>query len=212
MNITLYYAPFACSLVPYVALTEAKADFTVQPINIRGKEQMSADYLALNAKHKVPLLLVDGKPLSENVAIQLWIAREFPDAEILPSQPWMEAQAVSLLSWFSSGFHPNISRMNAPLKFCDVPGSEDSVKALAQKSLFEAFALADQLLEGRQFFFEHFTSADAYLFWCWRRTGMFGLDLSQFKNCAAHFERLNERASIQKVLAYDQEIQARFGL
>jgi hypothetical protein len=33
MTITLYYAPVACSLVPYVALTEARADFDVRVVN-----------------------------------------------------------------------------------------------------------------------------------------------------------------------------------
>ena len=212
MKIALYYAPFACSIVPYIALTEAGADFEVRPINIRGKEQMSPDYLALNPKHKVPLLVVDGQPLSENVAIQLWIARQFPQARILPAEPWLEAQGVSLLSWFASGFHPNISRINAPLKFCDVPGSEESVKALAKKSLFEAFALADKLLDGREFFFDHFTSADVYLLWCWRRTELFGFDLSGFPNCKALVERLNERDSVRKAVAFDAQLRAQFGL
>ena len=78
MDIVLYYAPVACSLVPYVTLTEAKAKFTVHPMNLRKGQQNSDDYLRLNPKHKVPLLVIDGKPLTENVAIQQWIARSFP--------------------------------------------------------------------------------------------------------------------------------------
>ena len=31
----------------------------------------------MNPKHKVPVLLIDGEPLTENVAIQLFIARRF---------------------------------------------------------------------------------------------------------------------------------------
>ena len=75
MEILLYYAPIACSLVPYVTLTEANVNFEVRTVNLRKEQQKSADYLKLNPKHKVPLLVVDGRPLSENVAIQIWIAR-----------------------------------------------------------------------------------------------------------------------------------------
>jgi hypothetical protein len=40
MEIVLYYAPVAWSLVPYVTLTEAKANFTVRPVNLRkGKKR-----------------------------------------------------------------------------------------------------------------------------------------------------------------------------
>ena len=47
----------------------------MRTLNLRKEQQRSVEYLKLNPKHKVPLLVVDGKPLSENVAIQIWIAR-----------------------------------------------------------------------------------------------------------------------------------------
>ena len=97
MNIVLYYAPNACSLVPYVTLTEANAAFEVRPLNFRKGQNMSADYLKLNPKHKVPLLVVDGKTLTENVAIQTFIARTFPQAKLMPADPWQELQAISIL-------------------------------------------------------------------------------------------------------------------
>jgi glutathione S-transferase len=117
MEITLYYAPIACSLVPYVTLTEANANFSVQTINLQKGQQNSADYLRLNPKHKVPLLLVDGKPLTENVAIQIWIAHNFPKAALLPSDPWQELRAISMLSWCPSSIHPLLSRINSRLRF-----------------------------------------------------------------------------------------------
>ncbi|AKH98911.1 glutathione S-transferase [Hoeflea sp. IMCC20628] len=212
MNIALYYAPFSCALVPYVMLTEAEVSFDVRPLNIRGKANMTPEYLALNPKHKVPLLLVDGEPLSENVAIQLWIARSFPHVRLLPTEPWAEAQAVSLLSWFASGIHPGISRYNAPLKFCDVAGTEDSTRRLAGASLLEGFRLAEKMLEGRTYLLDEYSSADIYLFWCFRRSGFFpGLDLSGFENIAAHSERLAERSSIRKALALDDAVKQQFG-
>ena len=60
--------------------------------------------------------------------------------------------------------------------------------------LFEDFAIADGLLAGREFFFDHFTAPDAYFFWCFRRALSFNLDLSKFAHCAAHFEHIKQRA------------------
>src|SRR5687767_8840753 len=68
MKIELYYAPITCALAPYVTLTEAKAEFEVRPLNFRKNQHNSPEYLKLNPKHKVPLLIVDGKILSESVA------------------------------------------------------------------------------------------------------------------------------------------------
>lgn len=210
MEIALYYAPIACSLVPYVTLTEAGADFEVRPVNTKKKHQMKPEYLAINPKHKVPVLMIDGVPLTENIAIQIWIARTFPKAKLLPSDPRQEIDAISLLSFFSSGIHPYLSRINTPSKCCDVAGTEDSVHRLAKKPLFDYFGIADNMLEGREYFFDHFTAADAYFFWCFRRGLLFDLDQGEFGNCMAHFERMKERASVQKVLAYEAEIQTEF--
>jgi glutathione S-transferase len=210
MEIVLYYAPIACSLVPYVTLTEAGADFKVETINMKKGQHRSPEYLKLNPKHKVPLLVVDGNPLSENVAIQSWIARTFPNAKLLPSDPWQELQALSLLSWCSSGIHPFLSRLNSPSGVCDLPGAGESVRKIAIKHLFENYKLADELLAGREYFFDHFTAPDAHFFWCFRRGSLFDLDLSEFKNCTAHFERMKRRPSVQKLLDFEKSVQDEF--
>jgi glutathione S-transferase len=210
MEIVLYYAPIACSLAPYITLTEAGAEFSVSTINMKKGQHKSAEYLKLNPKHKVPLLVVDGKPLSESAAIQMWIARNFPKAKLLPSDPWQELQAISLLSWCSSGIHPYLSRLNSPIGVCDSPGTEASVRKIAASALFENYQIADEMLAGREYFFDHFTAPDSHFFWCFRRGLQFDLDLSGFANCTAHFERMKTRPSVQKLLAFEKSVQAEF--
>jgi glutathione S-transferase len=99
MPLILYYAPVTCALVPYVTLTEAGAPFEVRPLNFGKGQHMTPEYLAVNPKHKVPLLVVDGEKLTENVAIQIWIARNFPAAKLLPASQMQELKAISLLAW-----------------------------------------------------------------------------------------------------------------
>jgi glutathione S-transferase len=210
MDIVLYYAPITCALAPYVTLTEANAHFEVRPVNLRKRQQHSPEYLKLNPKHKVPVLVVDGRILTENTAIHLWVSRAFPQANILPADPWQQLKAISLHSWCSSGIHPFLSRTNSPSGVCDVAGTEESVRKIAAEQLFENYKIADDLLAGRDYFFDHFTSVDAHFFWCFRRGTQFDLDLSRFKNCTAHFERMQTRASVQKVLAYEKSVQAEF--
>jgi glutathione S-transferase len=210
MEIVLYYAPNTCALAPYLTLTEANASFEVRPLNFRKSEQSSPAYLRLNPKHKVPLLVVDGEPLTESPAIQIWIARNFPRAKLLPSDPWQELKAISILSWCASGIHPFLSRLNSPPKVCDLPGAEDGVVRAAKRMLFESYKLADDLLAGREFFFDHFTAADAHFFWCLRRGAQLGAEATEFPNCVAHFERIKQRPSVQKLLEYENVVQAQF--
>jgi glutathione S-transferase len=210
MDIVLYYAPNTCALAPYVTLTEAGAAFEARPLNFRKSQQKSPEYLRLNPKHKVPLLIVDGEPLTESAAIQIWIARHFPDARLLPSDPWDELRAISILSWCSSGIHPFLSRINSPRKVCDAPGAEEKVIAAARELLFENFKIADDMLAGREFFFDHFTAADAHFFWCVRRGAQLGVDASGYPSCLAHFDRVRNRPSVQKLLDYEKSVQAAF--
>jgi glutathione S-transferase len=210
VNLTLFYAPLTCALVPYVTLTEAGADFEVRNLNTRTNQHRTPEFLALNPKHKVPVLLVDGEPLTENVAIQIWIARHFPEARLLPREPRQEIQAISRMAWFASTVHPHLTPNARPENYCDLPGSEESVRRVGNRLLFEDFAIAEGMLAAREWFFEHFTAVDAYFFWCFRRAVSFKLDLSAFPGCRAHFERVGARDSVRRVLDHERSVQAAF--
>ena len=95
-------------------------------------------------------------------------------------------------------------------RVCDLVNADDSVRRLAVGPLFENYKIAENLLAGREYFFDHFTAADAHFFWCFRRGSQFDLDLSGFPNCLAHFERMKTRQSVQKLLAYESEVQRTF--
>ena len=213
MKLTLYFAPMTCALVPFITLTEAGADFEVQAVNTRKGGNRTPEFLRLNPKHKVPVLVIDGEPLTENVAIQIWIARNFPQAKLLPSDPRQEFKAISMMAWCASGIHCWLTPNFKPSNYCDMPGSEESVKRCSQKMLAEQFAIADGLLAGREWFFDHYTAVDAYFFWCWRRGLSFNfkyLDMTGFKNCSAHFERMKGRPSVQKLTAFEAQVLQEF--
>ncbi len=210
MKLELYYAPHTCALVPYVTLTDAGADFEVRPINTRAGDNRKPEFLKINPKHKVPVLIIDGEPLTENIAIQIWINRQFPAANLLPKDPGEEIKAISLMGFCGSGIHPHLTPNARPQNYCDLPGSEESVKRVAKKLLFEDLKIIDDMLAGREWFFSHFTACDAYFFWCLRRGLSFQLDLSQFAHCMAHFERMQQRASVKKVVAYEKQVQEAF--
>jgi glutathione S-transferase len=210
MKLALYYAPNTCATVPFITLTEAGADFEVRDINTRNGGNRTPEFLKLNPKHKVPVLVIDGEPLTENVAIQIWIHRQFPKAKLLPSDAKEEIKAISLMAFCASGIHPHLTPNARPQNYCDMPGSEESVKRVANQMLFEDFKVMDDLLAGRDWFLPHFTAVDAYFFWCFRRGISFKLDLTGFKNCMAHLERMQARPSVQRVLAHEKKVMEEF--
>ena len=84
------------------------------------------------------------------------------------------------------------------------------MRALARGLLFENYRIADDMLSGRDYFFDHFTAADAHFFWCFRRGQQLRVDASGFKHCVAHFERMQGRPSIQKVLGFEKSVLQQF--
>ena len=204
MTITLYHAPGACSIAAYISLLEAGAEFDVVLISLAKKEQNSESYKTLNPKQKVPYLIVDGQGLSENTAIQTWIASAYPDANLLPRDGFELARAISHMNWFSSGMHPHITRHFRTEKFCDLESAHDDIKAKAKAMFFEQMALVERELDDRTWFFDHNTACDSYFFWVYDRALREDFDLSEFRNCTAHYEAMKMRPNVQKALAHTQ--------
>ncbi len=210
MTLTLTYSPGACSLVPYILLTEAGAAFDTLVVNLGKGENHDAAYLRINPKGKVPALIINGAVLTENVALQIWIARQFPQAQLLPADPMDYVRAVSVMAWCAAGIHPKLTQQARPERYCDMPGTAENVRALGSHSLFELYGIAEEMLAGREWFVDRFSCADAYFYWCFRRGAQFQPDVSAFKNCVAHRQRMEQRASVQKLLAYEKQVQAGF--
>src|SRR5262249_58167357 len=119
-------------------------------------------------------------------------------------------QAISIMSWCASGIHPYLSRINSPARVCDLPGAEESVVKASKDLIYENYGFAEPMLAGREYFFDHFTAADAHFFWCLRRGLQLGADLAKFPNCSAHFDRIRQRPSVQKLFDYEKAVQAEF--
>jgi glutathione S-transferase len=95
--------------VPYVRLTEVGVAFDTVNSNLSMGSNRDPAYLQVNSKGKVPALIMDGQPLTENIAIQMWIALHFPDAKLLPEDPMDAMRAISVMAWCASAKHPKIT-------------------------------------------------------------------------------------------------------
>ncbi len=210
MKLKLAYCPTACSMAPYILLKEASADFETMDINLGKGEHLTPEYLRINPKGKVPALIVDGKPLTENLAIQLWIAQAYPQANLMPKDSFDYFKAISVMSWCGSGIHPKLTQQARPERYSNLPSSAESIKSLGSDAMFELFAIANEMLTDREWFFDHFTCADAYFCWCFKRGAAFGRDQSVFEHCQNHMTRMEQRASVKALMMHDEEVKIHF--
>ena len=123
MKLELYWAPGACSFVPHVGLEAAKAPFEPKMVKLHKGEHRTPAYLAMNPNGQVPVLMIDGKALTQIVAICDFLDRRFPDAGLLPKDSWERSQALSQLAWMNSTPHTTATRPGKRSSTCRATAS-----------------------------------------------------------------------------------------
>jgi glutathione S-transferase len=202
-NLTLYYAPTACCDAPLIALEHLNVPYELRLVRFAKGDHRKPEYVALNPMGKVPLLLVDGKPLTENVAILTYLAKAYPQAGLLPfgADEYENAKIVADLAWVASGLHPLVTRLFMPSKICDLPEATARVKAIASEAMRSNLDLIEQRLADRDWIYGAWSALDAYLFWVHNRLEVSGFDLASFPRFRAHAARMLASPAVQRAWA-----------
>jgi glutathione S-transferase len=206
---TLHFAPDTCARVPLIALEEIGCPYRIEIVAFAKRQHRSPEYLALNPKGKVPTLIVDGRPLSENLAILSWLAQTFPGAGLLPevAGDFERALILSDLAFCASGLHPIVTRLRIPQFFCDTPESQSRVFEIAEVAMRPNFAIIDQRLSrGEWWYGDCWSIVDAYINWVWFRVAGTAFDVSDFPNFGRHDTSSKQRPSVQRALAVNQDV------
>src|SRR5258708_40279703 len=105
--LTFYFSTGSSSMAVHIALHETGAPFEARPMSFADNSMRTPAFLAINPHGKVPTLLIDGRPLTEVAGILFYLARAYPNANLLPvNDPEAEAQVVSWMSFIASAIHP----------------------------------------------------------------------------------------------------------
>jgi len=203
-GLVLYYSPGACSGVTIIALEEANAEYTLSKVSLPDNENKTPEYKAINPKGKVPALVVDGRVLTENVAIHSYLDKRFPYAKLLPTttDPLGYAENLSVIAWIGSGLHPMVTRIRRAARFCDLPGADTRVPELARKELAEQLEVAEQRLAAHEWILgNEWSIADGYLYWVWSRAVDDKFDTTPFPKLKAFADKVASRPSVQRAKA-----------
>jgi glutathione S-transferase len=206
----LYFAPATCARVTLTALEEIGQPFETKLIAFMAGEHRSEEYLAINPSGKVPALQTEAGVLTQNGAILLYLARTFPDANLLPlsGDSLIEASVVSALFRMSSDLHPLVTRFVLPGMMLSDPSAAPHVRAKAEEVLKLQLAPIEAQLASQDWVLgERWSILDAYLAWIWFRITGAGFDGAAFPEIASHYERANERPSAKAALEHEARAQ-----
>lgn len=84
-QLTLHHCPQSRSTGVLALLGELKAPFELHVMNMKQGEHRAPAYLAINPMGKVPAITHDGALVTEQVAIYLYLADQFPQAGLAPA-------------------------------------------------------------------------------------------------------------------------------
>ena len=208
--LTLYYSPGACSMASHIGLEEAGAVYVEKPTLLAKGEHKTEAYLKINPRAKVPALSVDGRIITENTAILTYLARQFPQANLLPADLVGEAHCIGAMTWLSTIVHPSYQRYTRPERFAEGEAAQARVKDMGYKSHWASLQEIDSLLEGKHWMMgKQYTVVDPYalVFYSWGVRG--GFPMKELVAYTAWKERMLARPAVMKILESEQNVPLR---
>ncbi len=129
MSLKLYYAPGACSFVPHSLLELSGAPFEPMLVKLHRGEHQTTEYLTMNPRGQVPVLVDGSDVITQIAAIVLHLDQRLPEARLLPASGMERTRVLEMLMWMNNTVHPTFTHVFMPQKFTDDPAAQQTVKA-----------------------------------------------------------------------------------
>lgn len=203
----LYASPFACSMGPHIALTEAQIDFTIEWVDLATKRTQSGDdFFEVNAKGKVSTLILDsGAVLTENIAVLRYIGGLAPALTPAPQggegHEGRQMRIDEWLAFISTEVHKQV------LSSYFTPAVPEAMRRYVKTTVLpDVLRHPERALSQRPFLLgSDLCVADAYLFWATMLLPRLGVDLGpSYPNLSAFKERMLARPSVQTCLGLEK--------
>lgn len=191
MSLVFYYAPWSSASTCLWALEELGIPHERVKLDLKAKDTQKPAFLALNPNGKVPLLVHDGVPIFESIAILAHLGETFGvEKKLFPAPGLDRAKAFQWLAW------ANVSIGAAAGRYlCN--SSDD-----AKEETMKLFGMLDDALANKTWLVgDSFTLADLHLAGLvgWLSTVAF--DLKSLANIQAWSARCQARPAFAAVRA-----------
>jgi glutathione S-transferase len=198
----LFHAWGSCSQASLIALEEAGAEYELALMSTKTGDQRRAEYLAVNPKGRVPVLITDHGALTETPAILAYIAQTHPKAKLAPQDPWDFARMQAFNSYLCSTVHVAHAHKHRGYRWATQEASFRDMTSKVAENETECFRLIEEMmLEGPWVLGENYSVADPYLFTIAGWLADDGVDIAQFPKVAAHFARMGDRPAVKAVFS-----------
>ena len=197
----LFYGPNSIALVSLIVLEEVGAVYTPMRLDLAAGMQRRPDYLALNPKGRVPLLVTDQGALTETPAILTYLAQTHPQADVMPADPFQAGRVHEMMSYLCLTVHVSHAHKGRGYRWSDDPQIIAGMKRRVTQNMTDHFGYLESRFDGPWAMGAAYTVADAYLFVLCSWAGSDGVDLAAFPKLSAHQAAMKARPAVQRALA-----------
>jgi glutathione S-transferase len=201
MTARFYYSPRSCALASHIVLEHVGADFEAIRLDFQANQQRSAEYLAINAKGRVPALVTERGVITETPAILLYLAQTYPQSGVAPlDDPFALAELQAVNSWFCSTVHVAHAHGSRGARWADDASALQAMKAKVAQNMTDCYDWIErELLRGPWMMGKNFSVADPYLFTLTLWLMQNGVELARFPRVADHHQRMLALPAVQKI-------------
>lgn len=152
-DLKFYYTPMTSATRVHWALEELGVSYEKIRIDLAAGDQKKPEYLALNPNGKVPVLVADGEPIFESLAILLYLGERFGvEKGLFPSEIQARAVAFKWMAWASVTLTEALFRFmrNTLERF---PADERNAKAAegAKNDVHAALAILEKAIADKPY-------------------------------------------------------------
>jgi len=100
------YFRSSCSWRVRLVLAMKEIKYEYRAVNLLKGDQLDDEYSEVNAMCQVPTLEVDGKPMTQSLAIMEYLEEVYPEPRLLPQDPVLRAKVRQICQLIGSGIQP----------------------------------------------------------------------------------------------------------
>jgi glutathione S-transferase len=197
-----YFAPDTCSLASLIVLEDVGVEYQSEVIDFRTQMQRQSEFLAINPKGRVPVLVTDKGPLTETPAILAYLAQISSDANVAPlSDPFAFGKMQEFNSYLCSTLHVAHAHRMRGYRWSDDPDCITSMQRKVPAAVTEAYRyIEDCAFVGPYVLGDEYSVADPYLFTIAQWMESDGVVVRDFPKVSAHRMMMRARPNVRRAL------------
>jgi glutathione S-transferase len=203
MSLTFYYAPMTSATRIHWALEELGVAYEKVKVDLNAGDTKKPEYLALNPNGKIPLLVVDGTPIFESLAILTYLGERYGvEKDLYPELSLARAEVLKWMAWAQVSMGDAGGRLmrNTSERF---PAEQRNAAAGegAKKELADLLGILDGALAGKEYLVGgKFSFADLSLAGFVPFLARIGADLGPHKNIQEWVGRCTARPALGRAM------------